>query len=64
MVVIERIGYGRKQRFIIRRRQGCNGLTAREPGTAIYKTEQAAREAAAGLGLTVESVGDIYQIIK
>ena len=62
MTVIEIIGYGKKRRYIVRETR-AGGLDT-VPGTRVYKTEQAARQAAAGLGLTVEAVGDLWQLIK
>ena len=57
---IERIGYGKRTKYTIRTYQG-NGSTPTN-GRA-YRTEQAAREAAQDMGITVAACGDLYEIL-
>lgn len=60
MIAIETIGCGKRTRYAIK--------AVDERGTIpvdykIYRTEEAARRAAADLGFTVSAVGDIWHLM-
>ena len=60
MIAIETIGYGKRTRYVVR--------AVDERGTIpvdykIYRTEEAARRAAADLGFTVSAVGDFWHLM-
>ena len=60
MIAIEIIGCGKRTRYAVK--------AVDERGTIpvdykIYRTEEAARRAAAEMGLTVSVVGDLWQIL-
>lgn len=60
MYAIEIIGYGRRRRYCIKKLMH-NG-TMPVDGHA-YKTEKAAREAAARLGVVIDRVGGLWDIV-
>lgn len=57
---IERTGYGKRTTYTIREytRTGSNPTNGKR-----YRTEQAAREAARDMGITVAACGDMYDIL-
>ena len=60
MIAIEIIGYGKRTRYAVK--------AVDERGTIpvdykIYRTEEAARRAAADLGFTVSAVGDFWHLM-
>ena len=60
MIAIETIGYGKRTRYAVK--------AVDERGTIpvdykIYRTEEAARRAAADLGFTVSAVGDFWHLM-
>ena len=59
MYGIEIIGYGKNRRFCLKKlvRNGTNPVDGK-----IYCTEDAARNAAENLGLTVLAVGDLWDL--
>ena len=62
---IEIIGYGPRQRYTIKDvwKDGTSVILHPVMGGRIFRTEEAAREAAADHGIEIELVGDFYQII-
>lgn len=58
--IIEIIGYGKSRCYIIKK-SPCKGLTI--PISKPYKTLEAAQDAAAALGLTIDAIGDCYGIL-
>lgn len=63
---IQVVGYGAKQRYCIKDvwkdKDGTTFLHPVFPGRT-FRTEEAARAAAAENGIEIEIVGDLYQII-
>lgn len=57
---IERIGYGKRTRYTIRAYMG-NG--SNPTNGKVYRTEQAAREAAQRMGIEIAACGDMYEIL-
>lgn len=57
---IEVTGYGKRRRYIIRQIVQ-KGLLV--PVSRPYKTLEAAQDAAAALGLTIDAIGDLYGIL-
>lgn len=57
---IEKIGYGPRARYAVKAvtEYGTNPTNGKA-----YRTEDAARRAAAEMGLTVSVVGDLWQIL-
>ena len=58
---IEVIGYGKRTRYTIK--QVLSGGGTNPTNGKWYRTEEAARRAAAEMGLTVSVVGDLWQIL-
>lgn len=58
---IEKIGYGKRTRWCIKEVHPT-GITVPVDGKT-YKTEQAARAAAVAMGIEIERVGDLWEII-
>lgn len=58
---IEKIGYGKKMRWCIKEVRPT-GITVPVDGKT-YKTEDAARAAAVAMGIEIERVGDLWEII-
>jgi hypothetical protein len=58
---IERIGYGKRTRYTIRAYAGAGSNPTN--GKA-YRTEQAAREAAQCMGITIDACGDLWEILS
>jgi len=58
---VQKIGYGKLQKFIIV--QVIKGKGTNPTGCRPFKTEQAAREAAADMGYKIEASGDYWEII-
>lgn len=56
---IEKIGYGKRTRYIIERAVWCGAIPVDHK---IYKTEDAARAAAEALGIEIIAVGNSYEI--
>lgn len=57
---IERTGYGKRTTYTIREyTRTCSNPTNGKR----YRTEQAAREAAQGLGITIAACGDHWEIL-
>lgn len=57
---IERTGYGKRATYTIR---GYNGGGSECINGKRYRTEQAAREAAQGLGITIAACGNHWEIL-
>lgn len=57
---IEVTGYGKHRRYLIRQ-IARKGLLV--PVSRPYKTLDAAQDAAAALGLVIDAVGDLYDIL-
>lgn len=57
---IEIIGIGKRTRYAVKAvtESGTNPINGK-----VYRTEEAARRAAAEMGLTVSAVGDLWQIL-
>lgn len=60
---IEVIGCGRKTRYCLKEIME-NGTNPVKGAAISYRTEDAARAAAADLGFEISAVGDIWQIIR
>lgn len=58
--IIEIIGYGKRRSYVIKK-SPCKGLTI--PVSRPYRTLDAAQDAAAALGLVIDAVGDLYDIL-
>lgn len=58
---IEIIGYGKRRRYCIK--QVIPGVGTNPTNCKAYRTEDAARKAAAEIGIEISKVGDFYQII-
>lgn len=58
---IEIVGYGTKRRYCLKAitRTGTNPVDGR-----VYRSEDAARAAAAELGLIIAGCGDLYQLLS
>jgi hypothetical protein len=59
---IQVIGYGKRRVYCIKRVTDAGGLILPVNGKA-YKTLEKAQTVASELGLTIEKVGDTYEII-
>lgn len=62
MTAIEIIGTGKRTRFALKNFSG-SGSVPILPGVT-FRTEDAARQRAAALGLTVAAVGDLWQCLR
>lgn len=62
---IEIIGYGKNRRYVVKEvvRDGKFGPVTTWPCEPPFRTEEAARKAAAESGIEIAKVGDCYQII-
>ena len=62
---IEVIGYGAKRRYVVKEvvRSGKSGPVKTWPCEPPFRTEEAARKAAAESGIEIAKVGDYYEII-
>lgn len=58
---IEVIGYGKRTRYAIK--QVISGKGTNPTNGKSYRTEEAAREAAASMGVEIAKTGDFYEII-
>lgn len=58
---IEIIGYGKHRKYVLR--QIVSETIAATVDGRAYRTEQAARDAAERLGLTISAVGDMWQVM-
>lgn len=58
---IEIIGYGKRRRFTVK--QVLEGRGTNPTNGKSYRTEEAARAAAAEMGIIISKCGDLYQII-
>lgn len=58
---IEKIGYGKRQRYIIKKVNNRGLLFCVE--NKWYKTAEEAQAAAEALGLKIERIGDLWEII-
>ena len=57
---IEKIGYGKRTAYTVKSvtKHGTNPTNGKS-----YRTEDAARRAAAEMGLTIAAVGDLWEIL-
>ena len=60
MIAIEIIGYGKRTRYTVK---AVTETVTTPTNGKWYRTEEAARRAAAEMGLTVSVVGDLWQIL-
>lgn len=58
---IEKIGEGKRHCYVIKK--VVNDYLLMPANSGRYRTEDAARQAADALGIGIEAVGDLYEII-